>query len=555
MLSFYGGPAGKDFSIAKVFNNKKELDADLALGLKSEVQPDDFVLISYGDPNSGTDFSDNLKVDGNTSYNATLWQKEYKNGVKYNLITSLISTYPTLVAGTVDSSLAFGSTPQLSIDNSSLATPKVGLKMPASLKAGNNNTTEMLAADQTPSITPVYDGTLGNELSFAAKVPKGTTFTPSVSAAGVISWTNDGGQTNPASVNIKGNKGDQGTSITGIEYTASSESGGENKFKIKYSNGTVGTEEYTIKNGIDIVNLEETRSDLDAGENIIYLIKSDGTRIGPCVLKNGSKGNTGTIKSVSATVSNTVGIPAVKATLSGDTSNADIKFDFTNIKGDKGVPGTITIKEITVDTGSIESGNPYCTVTSLTTEPENAIYSLAFHNLVGKQGIQGIRGYYLYPNVDDNGNISWTQKDGNVSIPAATNIRGPQGKTGNPLNIIANVVVTPTEVAEDTLAAVSAYLETLQQIPASGELIAVTYQKAENESYAYWYFQINNVWNRIQITGGAGSSIVQEKIEDTDATVTEKVYSAAYVNNLEKRIAALEQQLTIGKISEIKAGE
>lgn len=38
----------------------------------------------------------------------------------------------------------------------------------------------------------------------------GTTFTPSVSEAGVISWTNDGGQENPTPVNIKGPKGDQG---------------------------------------------------------------------------------------------------------------------------------------------------------------------------------------------------------------------------------------------------------------------------------------------------------------------------------------------------------
>lgn len=30
----------------------------------------------------------------------------------------------------------------------------------------------------------------------------GTTFTPSVSSAGIISWTNDGNQTNPASVNL-----------------------------------------------------------------------------------------------------------------------------------------------------------------------------------------------------------------------------------------------------------------------------------------------------------------------------------------------------------------
>lgn len=38
----------------------------------------------------------------------------------------------------------------------------------------------------------------------------GATFTPTVSSAGVISWTNDKGLTNPTSVNIKGPKGDKG---------------------------------------------------------------------------------------------------------------------------------------------------------------------------------------------------------------------------------------------------------------------------------------------------------------------------------------------------------
>lgn len=38
----------------------------------------------------------------------------------------------------------------------------------------------------------------------------GVTFTPHVSAAGVITWTNDGGLENPEPVNIRGPKGDQG---------------------------------------------------------------------------------------------------------------------------------------------------------------------------------------------------------------------------------------------------------------------------------------------------------------------------------------------------------
>jgi hypothetical protein len=44
----------------------------------------------------------------------------------------------------------------------------------------------------------------------------GATFTPAVSAEGVISWTNDGGKTNPQPVNIKGPQGDKGdTGATG----------------------------------------------------------------------------------------------------------------------------------------------------------------------------------------------------------------------------------------------------------------------------------------------------------------------------------------------------
>ena len=40
----------------------------------------------------------------------------------------------------------------------------------------------------------------------------GTTFIPSVSATGDLSWSNDDGKENPATVNIKGAKGDRGDS-------------------------------------------------------------------------------------------------------------------------------------------------------------------------------------------------------------------------------------------------------------------------------------------------------------------------------------------------------
>ena len=57
----------------------------------------------------------------------------------------------------------------------------------------------------------VLDGEDGEPGSPGAAGSDGTTFTPAVSAAGVISWTNDGGKANPDPVNIKGPQGETGS--------------------------------------------------------------------------------------------------------------------------------------------------------------------------------------------------------------------------------------------------------------------------------------------------------------------------------------------------------
>ena len=632
MLSFYGGPAGKDFTIAKIFPNKAAMDADIALGHDSPIYTGDYVLISYGDPNQPK-FEENLAADGDTSYNATLWKKEWNDGYSYREIVSIASSYPKFAAGNIESSLKFGEAPQLTVDSSSPANPKIGLKMPASLKAGTANTTESVAPTSTVSVTPVYGGTLGNELSFQAKIPQGVTFTPSVSDAGEISWTNNGNLPNPATKSVKGQKGDTGVSFAGIEYTPSTASGGNNTFKVKYSNGTTGTESYNIKNGVDITSVEEITSDIDGGTNSITFVKSDGTKFGPVTVKNGSKGSTGTIKSVTATVDANVGIPQVTAKAKGDPSNADITFEFKNLKGNpgtistvtatvdntsidtgdpecvvelggtpenrnfnlvfshlvgtqgvkgdtgyyftptvdalgnlswnnngelnnpvtvnirgpKGDGGTVEITNVVIDNGSSEIADPSVEIISGTTDPQHAKYSLSFHNLVGKRGVQGPRGYYFLPSVAANGDLSWSNNSGGeLANPTAINIRGPQGEVGNPLNIIATEIITAAQVAEDTLAAVGAELTARGRDPQAGELIAVTYEKAENEAVSYWYFKVNAIWQRVQLSGGMGGFIVNTKV--TDATASSKVYSAEYINALEARLAVLENALTIGEI-------
>ena len=73
-------------------------------------------------------------------------------------------------------------------------------------------------ADGADGVTPHIDSTTKNwhigavDTGILAEGTEGTTFTPSVSATGDLSWSNDDGKENPATVNIKGAKGDRGDS-------------------------------------------------------------------------------------------------------------------------------------------------------------------------------------------------------------------------------------------------------------------------------------------------------------------------------------------------------
>lgn len=72
----------------------------------------------------------------------------------------------------------------------------------------------------TRTITTFSDGSKATTYTVGGKTgtngANGTTFTPSVSASGDISWTNDGGKTNPTTRNIKGPTGDDGVSISSV---------------------------------------------------------------------------------------------------------------------------------------------------------------------------------------------------------------------------------------------------------------------------------------------------------------------------------------------------
>lgn len=83
----------------------------------------------------------------------------------------------------------------------------------ASLKGANGNNGKSAYA---VAVEQGYDGD-ENAWIASLKGASGTTFVPSVSEDGTLSWSNEDGKANPASVNIKGNDGKTGTTI----YTCS----------------------------------------------------------------------------------------------------------------------------------------------------------------------------------------------------------------------------------------------------------------------------------------------------------------------------------------------
>lgn len=70
--------------------------------------------------------------------------------------------------------------------------------------AGGNGYTFTPSVSASGDLSWTNNGNLNNPSAVNIKGPTGATFFPSVSADGLLSWSNDGGKANPASVNIRG---------------------------------------------------------------------------------------------------------------------------------------------------------------------------------------------------------------------------------------------------------------------------------------------------------------------------------------------------------------
>ena len=146
------------------------------------------------------------------------------------------------------------------------------------------------------------------------RVSDGVTFTPAVSADGVISWTNNGGLPNPSPVSIKGPTGSTGPAgATGARGP-------------KGDTGATGAQGVQGPRGV----------------------KGDTGAQGPQGIQGprgfqGPKGDTGNTPNVTAKANVIQGAPATPAsctvTKTGTAENPVFTFTFQNIKGNKGDKG------------------------------------------------------------------------------------------------------------------------------------------------------------------------------------------------------------------------
>lgn len=218
----------------------------------------------------------------------------------------------------------------------------------------------------------------------------GVTFYPSVSPAGVISWTNNGGLPNPEPVNIKGPKGDKGD--TGAQGP-------------KGDTGDTGIQGERGPQGIQ-------------GEQGPQGIQGPAGPTGP----KGDDGDPGLTPIVSATASvdSSVGTPSVVVTKTGSAVAPSFGFAFSGIKGAKGEtgetgpqgpqgpkgdPGDVGAFPNVTATASVDgtSGTPAVVVTKTGTDAAPNL-DFAFSGLKGPKGDTGDTG--------------------------ATGATGPQGPTG-----------------------------------------------------------------------------------------------------------------------------
>lgn len=244
----------------------------------------------------------------------------------------------------------------------------------------------------------------------------GTTFKPSVSEDGVISWTNDGEMENPAPVNIKGPQGQKGDTGDQGPQGAQGPQGETGPTGPQGETGPQGPQ------GPQGIQGPIASGEMEVEEHILKIVGSE------------------------AKVSFDELTDDQKAELKGDTGPQGPQGDPgpqgpQGEQGPQGPQGEIGPEGPKGDTGDQGPQGPKGDQGEQGPEgpqgPAGADGTVSFDNLTSEQkeslkgdpGPSGANGATFTPSVSPEGLLSWTN-DGGLDNPDSVNIMGPQGQQG-----------------------------------------------------------------------------------------------------------------------------
>lgn len=422
MDSFYGGRPGRDFT-AKRFESAEALVADLT-NLDSPVPLGGYAILdngticqlcqkTYGDDSAGY-------VSGDVSYKVVANLKGLTGD----------SAGIASVSATVDNTVG---QPSVDVTASGPDTAKEfafafhNLKGQQGIQGiqGEKGNTGTIEVD--PVVTTVgEDGNadVSNTSSdpthgiFKFTLPRGKTgyyFTPNVTSAGEISWTNNGGLPNPSTVNIRGPQGIQGVSVQsiiekeqtddGIIYTITLSNG--QTYDITAPRGPVGNTGATGETGprgLSIKELRKLDKTSDGDQPYLVILDDDSSLETRIVAPIGPQGFG--LKILGK-------YPSLEA-LEADVTNPD--------PGD--AYGVTNNDTIIVYIWGRDNTNEYSWVN--------------FGRIEGPKGDTGDSGIGIaHTELTEDYRLKVTYTNG-TSETLSTSIRGPQGQVG-PAPVIANV--------------------------------------------------------------------------------------------------------------------
>ena len=230
----------------------------------------------------------------------------------------------------------------------------------------------------------------------AAEGPEGPYFLPSVSAEGVLSWTNNGGLENPSPASIRGPQGEQG---------ATGEQGPQGPAGPQGATGPQGEQGDTGATG-------PQGPKGDTGETGPQGPKGDTGETGP----QGPKGDTGTGLDIRGTYASVEALEAaVQTPGQGDMYNVGTASPYTIYMWDESAGAWLSQGQLQGPAGPQGETGP---------QGEKGDTGET-----GAQGPKGDAGPYFLPSVSAEGVLSWTN-NGGLENPEQANIRGPQGEQG-----------------------------------------------------------------------------------------------------------------------------